>query len=78
MKKGWIAAAALMACAALAAGPVGAAGKPRPADEATASANCGSGVVCVFTEIAFMGAEGQTLCGAQGAHPLAGTKHSGI
>jgi len=78
MKRSWIVAIALLTCAILAVGAVGAAGKPQPANEATASANCGSGVVCVFTGIAFQGTEGQTNCGAEGAHPLAGKKESGI
>jgi hypothetical protein len=59
--------------------PTMAAAKPAsPAKEATASVNCGSGVVCVFTNTFFNGAEGQTACGAEGAHPLAGWKESAI
>jgi hypothetical protein len=76
MRKIWIGAVAVLASTALAVGAAGAAGKAHPAGEATASANCGGGLVCVFTEGYFFGAEGQTVCGAEGAHPFGGWKHS--
>lgn len=37
---------------------------------------CEAGLVCVWTEVEFKGAEGLTSCSATGFHPLAGIKHS--
>lgn len=85
MKRNWIFAVGLALAigvlgfaSAAAADEAPPASEAAPAGEAAPLVNCGSGVVCVFTEILFNGAEGQTNCGAEGAHPLAGTKHSGI
>lgn len=48
-----------------------------PNGEAVALAECSSGRICVFTGIDFTGTPGYTECGAEGAHPLGGTKQSG-
>lgn len=47
-----------------------------PATEAAPLAGCPLGVVCVYVGTNFTGAEGQTVCSAQGVHPLAGNKRS--
>ena len=44
---------------------------------ASASAGgCPLGIVCVYTETNFFGAEGRTPCSQTGIHPLAGNKRS--
>jgi hypothetical protein len=40
--------------------------------------HCTTGYVCVYTGIGFSGAEGLTVCGAEGVHPFAGFKSSGM
>lgn len=72
MRRSWSAAAAALACAGCLV--VGAAGAP---GEALAN-DCTTGYVCVYPNIWFSGAEGLTVCGAQGAHPFGSWKESGM
>lgn len=70
MRRSWIVAVAVLACTGcLVAGAAGGADKAQ-------AAHCTTGYVCVYTNIFFSGAEGLTVCGAAGAHPLAGWKES--
>ncbi len=65
MRKNWI----IAACAALGLCLI-------PAT-ASADSSCSSGHVCVWTELGWNGAKGETKCSESGLHKFAGIKHSG-
>jgi hypothetical protein len=75
MRRNQIVAVALVVAAALLTVASTAVAEEAP-PTAPPPANCPSGVVCVFTEGYFMGAEGHTVCSAEGAHPFGGWKFS--